>query len=346
MRRPPFSNAALVLLLVVSQAACERAPYAFERSWPIMGTTVHVRVTAADSATAHKAVQAGSDEISLVDNLMSTYQGNSEISVLNRRAGTDSITYVSPSTTSVLAAAVKYAKDTDGALDISIGPLLGVWGFRGKDGRVPTAMQIDSARRLTGLQRIVFNESERTVRLPQRGMQLDLGALAQGFALERGARAMRSAGALTGRVELGGNVVVFGTPPEQKWPIPIADPRDTARVVATIALDSGSVSTSSTSARSFEQGGVRYSHIIDPRTAQPLQSRASVTVIGGSGMASDALATALLVLGAERGCAVAAKAGVQAVWVTAAADSVQVTATPGLETMLRAADSRPFARCP
>ena len=136
--------------MVALLAACQRVPYEFQRSWPIMGTTVSATVTAPDSATAHRAMQAGSDEISLVDNLMSTYQDNSEISVVNRRAGTDSITYVSQSTTSVLAAALAYAQQTDGALDISIGPLLRVWGFHDKQGRVPSAAQIDSARRLTG----------------------------------------------------------------------------------------------------------------------------------------------------------------------------------------------------
>ena len=349
MAQTRFSTArSAALLMVALLAACQRVPYEFQRSWPIMGTTVSATVTAPDSATAHRAVQAGSDEISLVDNLMSTYQDNSEISVVNRRAGTDSITYVSQSTTSVLAAALAYAQQTDGALDISIGPLLRVWGFHDKQGRVPSAAQIDSARRLTGLKRIMFNESERTVRLPQRGMQLDLGALAQGFALERAVRAMRAAGAQSGRVELGANVLVFGAPPEQKWPIAIADPRDTARVVATIALDSGSVSTSSSNVRYFENAGVRYSHIFDPRTARPLPGPASVTVVGGSGLASDALATALLVLGAERGCAVAGRAGVQAVWVSApdGGQAVQITATPGLETMLRINDSATNVRCP
>jgi thiamine biosynthesis lipoprotein len=147
---------------------------------------------------------------------------------------------------------------------------------------------------------------------------------------------------------LGANVLVFGAPPEQKWAIAIADPRDTARVVATIALDSGSVSTSSSNVRYFENAGVRYSHIFDPRTARPLPGPASVTVVGGSGLASDALATALLVLGAERGCAVAGRAGVQAVWVSApdGGQAVQITATPGLETMLRINDSATNVRCP
>jgi FAD:protein FMN transferase len=191
-RVKPNLHAALPFLTAVVLTACERGPYHLQHSWPVMGTTLRMQVTAADSATAAAALQAAHDEVVLVDNLMSSYQDNSEVSVVNRRAGTDSLTYVSPASTSVLAAAIKHAQDTDGALDVTVGPLIRVWGFHDRNGRVPTSAQIDSARRLTGMKRIDFNQGERTVRLPQRGMQLDFGALAEGLALDRAAGALRS----------------------------------------------------------------------------------------------------------------------------------------------------------
>jgi FAD:protein FMN transferase len=312
-----------------------------------MGTTLRMQVTAADSATAAAALQAAHDEVVLVDNLMSSYQDNSEVSVVNRRAGTDSITYVSPASTSVLAAAIKHAQDTDGALDVTVGPLIRVWGFHDRNGRVPTSAQIDSARRLTGMKRIDFNQGERTVRLPQRGMQLDFGALAQGLALDRAAGALRARGAQSGRVELGGNVLLFGPSVGEPWKVAIRDPRDTTRVLATVGLDSGTVSTSASYTRSFDRDGVHYSSVIDPRTGQAVQGVTSVTVVGRTGLASAAMATALFVLGAERGCAIAARTGVEAVWVNATAGEgkLAMTATPGMDKLMQRSDSLPRARC-
>jgi thiamine biosynthesis lipoprotein len=310
-----------------------------------MGTTLRMQVTAADSATAAAALQAAHDEVVLVDNLMSSYQDNSEVSVVNRRAGTDSITYVSPATTSVLAAAIKHAQDTDGALDVTVGPLIRVWGFHDRSGRVPTSAQIDSARRLTGMKRIDFNQSERIVRLPQRGMQFDFGALAQGFALDRAAvpRWRRAVGSR----RAGWQRALFGSSGGEPWKVEIRDPRDTTRVLATVGLDSGTVSTSASYTRFFDRDGVRYSSVIDPRTGQAVQGVTSVTVVGNTGLASDAIATALFVLGAERGCAIAARAGVEAVWVTATAGDgkLAVTATPGMDKLLQLSDSLPRARC-
>jgi FAD:protein FMN transferase len=340
-------HAGLPVLSALFLLACERGPYQMERSFPVMGTTLRMQVAAVDSATAAAALQAAHDEVVLVDNLMSSYQDNSEISVVNRRAGTDSITYVSPSTTSVLAAALKYAQDTEGAFDVSVGPLVHVWGLHDHSGRVPTSAQIDSARRLTGLTRIQFKQSERTVRLPQRGMQLDFGAIAQGFALDRAARALRAGGAESARVTLGGNVLVFRSSVGAAWQVGVRDPRDTTLVLATLVLDSGAVSTSPSYTRSFESGGVRYSDVIDPRTGRAVQGVTSVTVVGNTGMASDAMATALFVLGAERGCTVAARAGVAAVWLTAteAHGQAQITATPGMDKLIQRSDSLPLLRC-
>src|SRR5262245_28152278 len=215
----------LALLLVLFPLwACQRGPHQREASWPMMAETLVIHVSAADSATAAKALQAGHDEVDLVDNLMSTAQDNSEISVVNRRAGRDSITYISPSMTTVLAEGLDLGTKSNGALDVTVGPLVQLWGFQAQKQRVPSDAQIDSARRLMGARRIAFNQSERTVRLPERGMRLDLDALAKGFAVDRAARAMRTAGALAGSVRLGQRTVTFGASPDGKWRAVIPHP--------------------------------------------------------------------------------------------------------------------------
>ncbi|HSL70544.1 MAG TPA: FAD:protein FMN transferase, partial [Longimicrobiales bacterium] len=331
-------------------ASCAREPEAYERSWPIMGTTLRVRVWAPDSTSALAALQVARDEIALVDNLMSTYQPTSELSVVRRRAGSDSITYVSPATTTVLRAALDYAARTDTALDVTVGPLIDVWGFHRHAGRLPTAFQLDSARALTGLAGIDFDPAERTLRLRKRGMALDFGAIAKGYALDRAMRAMRAAGATAGTVDLGGNVIMFGPAPEGAWQVGIVDPRQRDRLLARLPIDSGAVSTSGDYEQFFQADGVRYSHIFDPRTGLPVQGVASVTVIAPTGMASDALSTAFYVLGPRRGCGLAAREHVDAVWVTIAAagsgPAFQLVVTPRLDTLLELTDSLPRVRCP
>ena len=112
---------------------CKSPPKDTEASWQVMGTTLRVHAWGPDSIVRQRAVQAAHDEVVLIDNLMSTYQDNSEISTVNRRAGTDSITYVSPSLTSVLATALNYGRKTDGAFDVTVGPLVSTWGFHERD---------------------------------------------------------------------------------------------------------------------------------------------------------------------------------------------------------------------
>ena len=339
----------LSLLPLLAALGCERGPYDTERTWPVMGAELRAHVWAADSAVASRALQAAHDEVVLADNLMSTYQDNSEVSVANRRAGTDSITYISPSLTSVVAAVIKYSRATDGALDITAGPLINVWGFHDHRARQPTPAQIDSARRLVGLKRIEFNEAERTIKLQQRGMQLDFGALAPGFALDRAARAMRGAGALAGRLELSGNTLLFGAVPQDQRSATIRDPRNAQKPLGSLGVDSGAVSTVGNGDEFFEQNGTRYGRVFDPRTGQPVQGAASVTVVAPSGLDAAALAAALFVLGPEKGCAVAARERVDAAWIMPASNgsnALRLTVTPRIESRLQLADSVARARCP
>jgi thiamine biosynthesis lipoprotein len=314
-----------------------------------MGTELRAHVWAADSAAANRSLVAAHDEVVLVDNLMSPLQENSEVSVANRRAGKDSITYISPSLTSLIAAVIKYSQATGGALDVTAGPLVNVWGFHDHKGRVPTPAQLDSARRLMGLKRIVFNEPERTIKLTLRGMQLDPGTLAAGFALDRAARAMRGAGAQAGVLELSGNTLHFGALPEAQRSVRIRDPRDSQKELGSLQADSGVVSTAGNGDEFFEQDGVRYGRIFDPRSGQPVQGTASVTVVAPTGLDAAALSTALFVLGPGKGCAVAGREHVEAIWVTpvsGGSNALRLTVTPRIAEQLQLVDSTARVRCP
>lgn len=308
--------------------------------WAVMGTVLAVSAWAHDTAGIGAALGAARAAIFRVDTLMSVYKPASDLSVVNRRAGTDTSTVVDSETARVLGAALHYAELTDGALDVTVGPLVDVWGFYRHQGRVPPAAVIDSAGALVGYRLVQFDSLRRTVRLPRRGMRLDFGAIAKGFAVDRAVAVLRQHGLVHAMVDLGGNVRVLGTSPRGgSWSVGLRDPRAPDRIFATLALDSGAVATSGDYEQFFELEGVRYSHIFDPTTRRPAHGIASTTIQASTGMAADALSTALFVLGSARGCTVAGEIPtVGVVWVRDPGpirDGISAHLDPDLLTLTR-----------
>ncbi len=287
------------------------------RAWPVMGTLLEIAVWEADSTRAHDALRAARAAVFRVDTLMSVYKPESDLSVVNRRAGTDTVTVVDPETAYVLAEAVRFEELSGGALDVTVGPLVDAWGFYRHEGRIPPPAVLDSASALVGIQRLEWDPARRKVRLPRRGMRLDFGAIAKGYAVDQGIEALRSAGIRSGRVDLGGNLRVFGTPPNGGgWEVGLRDPRAPDEAFAVALLDSGAVATSGDYEQFFVHDDVRYSHIFDPRTGWPARGTAGGSVVAATALEADALSTALVVLGADAGCRLVSRLpGVDAVWV-------------------------------
>lgn len=285
------------------------------RAWPVMGTLFEATAVAPDSAAARKALSAGRRAVFRVDSLMSTYRPRSEISRLNRRAGTGRWTRLSALTADVLREALSWASRSGGALDPTVGPLVAAWGFRSDSPGRPSASVRDSARRLVGHRRVEVRDAGRLARLPDPGMRLDLGAVAKGAALDRAEAAMRRAGAGAGMLDLGGQVLVWGRPPageEPAWTLGIRHPRAADRLLGTLRLRDASAATSGDTEQFFEAAGRRYSHVMDPRAGRPARGVAQVTVVAESGTAADALATILFVMGPEEGGAWLRRSGLWA----------------------------------
>lgn len=322
MWRPGRRAAAVLAVLGIVGAGCASggartgaspgASVRLDRAWPVMGTMLQATAVAADSGAARAALSAAHGEVVRVDSLMSTYRPESEVSRMNAAAGTGDWTDLSPATLEVLDAAIAWSGRTEGAFDPTIGPVVDLWGFHGGGGEVPPAARIDSVRAVTGCRRIEIERARAPylgrgrARLPLPGMALDFGAIAKGYALDRAVAAMREAGAAGGMVDLGGQVSVFGAAPDggRGWPIGIRDPRDPEAILGVVTLESGSLATSGDYERFFVHDGVRYSHVIDPRTGWPVRGVAQTTVIAPSGTDADALSTALFVLGPDEGRAV------------------------------------------
>lgn len=273
------------------------------RAWPVMGTLFDLEVRAPDEPAARAAARAARAVVSRVDSLMSTYRSDSEISAVNRAAGTGRWVELSPWSWEVLTTSVAWARASRGAFDPTVGPLARVWGFHGGAPGRPSPQVGDSAARLVGWQGIELDSARRRARLAREGARLTFGAIAKGFALDRAAEAMRKAGAVSGQLDLGGNVRVLGAAPTGggAWLLGVRHPRRPDRLLGTVRVREGSVATSGDTEQFFEEEGIRYSHIMDPRAGRPARGVAQVTVVAASGLAADALSTTLFVLGPEEG---------------------------------------------
>ena len=287
------------------------------RAWPVMGTLFVVTVWTRDSVRAVAALHAAYDSVRLVDSLMSTYRPESEISRINASAGGDSSIVVSDQTMYVLRKARLYWRLSGGAFDPTVGPIVRAWGFQGGQAQRPAPAVLDSIRGLVGFRDVELDTVAHTVRLSRAGMRLDLGGIAKGYALDLARRALADSSIKGGSVDLGGNLLMFGTPPAGgKWKVGIVDPLHGGRTVSVLAIDSGAVATSGDYEHYLEIDGRRYGHLIDPRTGVPARGVLSATALGPLGEWSDGLSATLFLLGAERGLAlVDSIPGLAGVWV-------------------------------
>jgi thiamine biosynthesis lipoprotein len=205
--------------------------------------------------------------------------------------------------------ALDYSRRTDGAFDITVGALVRAWGFFRDDGRYPSPDELAEARAAVGWQHVALDDTTRSIRFLMRGIELDLGGIGKGFALDCAARILRRHGVTAALLGAGqSSYYAVGVPPDAEgWRIVVPDPYDPARALSTIRLRDQSLSTSGTNQQFFELDGRRYSHIINPRTGEPATGVMQVTVTAGTATESDALATALFVLGPERAADVVAE---------------------------------------
>ncbi|MFH1889113.1 MAG: FAD:protein FMN transferase [Candidatus Omnitrophota bacterium] len=263
----------------------------------MMGT--FVEVTSADK----EAPGIVFDEIRRIENLLSKYKEDSEISRLNRFGEQK----VSPDTFYILQKAKELWQESGGAFDVTVGPLMDIWGFTDKNYRVPGKAEIEQALILVGSDKIIFNPDDYVVKLKFRGMKLDLGAIAKGYAADRAVKKLKERGIKSCLINLGGQVYCLGDKSGKPWNIAVKDPRG-ADFVDYLKLQDISAATSGDYEQYFVEKDKRYSHILDPRTGFPADSGVlSVTVVAASGLITDSLATSIFVLGKEEGMRLANK---------------------------------------
>ena len=265
-----------------------------------MGTLVKITAVARNESVAHAAATAGFAEIRRLEEILSTWIQTSELSRVNASAGLKPVS-VSPETMTVVQGAIQVAEMTDGGFNITIGPAVDAWNvIEGR--RIPTESELESLHPLVDLQAVHADVRKQTIFLEKTGMRIDVGGIGKGYAADQAVMAMKKAGALAGVVALSGDIKTFGElPGGRKFPVGIQHPRKEGEVLAFIDLENEAISTAGDYERFFERDGVRYHHILDPKTLQPARSCQSVTVIAREGIWADGLDTGIFVMGVESG---------------------------------------------
>jgi thiamine biosynthesis lipoprotein len=263
-----------------------------------MGCAYAIVAYGEDAAALPRVLEAALDEVDRLDRLMSHYKPESGLSRLNREAASRPVA-VDPELFGLIAASLRYSRDSGGAFDITVGPLMKAWGFFRGGGRVPSDAELCEVRGRVGYQHVVLNATERTVRFDRPGVELDLGGIAKGYAVDRVVDLLRRERVKAALVSAGGSTIVaVGAPPGRGgWDVEIQDPVSPSAAAFTVSLKDRCLSVAGSSEKSFARDGVTYSHVMDPRAGRPVQGVSSVAVLAGNGTAGDALDDAFFVQG-------------------------------------------------
>jgi thiamine biosynthesis lipoprotein len=291
------------LVLLIGCACAAQAAERFEAVEPHMGTLVRIQLYAADEAQAAAAFRAAFARIGELDAALSDYRPESELNRLCRaRAG--AAVAIGADLFTVLEASQKLAEETGGAFDVTLGPLTHLWREARAQRRVPEASAVREAAARSGYRKLRLDAARRTATLDQSGMQLDVGGIAKGYAADEALAVLARLGTPSALVAMSGDLAIGEAPPGKRgWTVAAGEP---ARI---LELSNAAVSTSGDTEQYLDAGGVRYSHIIDPATGMGLTHAPVVTIVARRGIDADALATAVSVLGVERGRVVVERYG-------------------------------------
>lgn len=332
-RRTPWAAHVPAIVLLGAALACGASPPTAARrsvAFPArtMGTYVNVTLVTADSAASAPLARMAVACFARIDSLMSNWTTTSEVARLNREAYPRA-TPVQSEVAQVIEASLRAWRETDGAFDITVEPLVRAWGFLAGHPHVPTQAEIAEAFRHVGAQKLDFDSVRRTLRFREDSVRIDLGGIAKGYAVDVAADSLRAHGVTDALVDLTGNMFAIGAPAGRSaWRIGIRDPRNRISYFARLEITNQGISTSGAYEQFVAADGRTYGHIFDPRTGRPVEGLLSVTVVARNAFASDTWDTPLFVLGPRKAMQLAAShddfavvlvqsggSGVDTVWV-------------------------------
>lgn len=287
----------MVLLLNLSALATARAEWIEHVEDGIMGTRIAVELWSEDAAKGQAAVQAVLAEMRRVDAAMSTYKPSSEVSKVNAQAAAAPVR-ISEELFELLATSIQYSKITDGAFDITYASVGYMYDYR--EQVRPNEEQIEDALPGINYRHLLLDRAARTVKFADDAVRIDLGGIGKGHAVDRAIAVLQSMDIEHALVTAGGDSRIIGDRFGNPWVIGIRHPDRKEEVIARIPLEDAAISTSGDYERYFDENGVRYHHIIDPKTGHSASKVRSATIIGPTATRTDGLSKTAFILGAER----------------------------------------------
>ena len=278
----------------------------YRKSKLLMGTVVEISVAGReDPDLAVRAVRDAFSEIERVEAKFSTFRPDSLASRINN-LGPGEMLEVDDEMLFIVGESIRYYTLTNGSFDITVKPLVDLWGFSARKGKVPANEEIGDALTKIGSGHIILDKASKKVGFAKGGMRVDFGGIAKGYATDRAVEVMKAHGVKNAIVNSGGDMYCLGRKgPKERWRVGIQHPRARDRLLARLSLEGAAIDTSGDYENFFEVGGKRFCHIIDPKTGMPVgSSPSSATIISKSSMEAQALAKVFMVLGIERGSAI------------------------------------------
>lgn len=263
----------------------------------IMGTRMVVELWADDPVAGNQAIDAVLDEMRRLDEAMSTYKPGSEVSKVNAEAALHPVK-IGQELFDLLSTAVEFSRITEGAFDITYASVGFMYDFRAR--QKPTEAQIGAALPAVNYRHLLLDAKSRTIRFSQRGVRIDLGGIAKGYAVDRGIAILQARGFQHALVTAGGDSRIIGDRLGKPWIVGIRHPDDANKVIARIPLVDTAISTSGDYERYFDEDGVRYHHIIDPKTGHSASKVRSATVLAKTATQTDGLSKTAFVLGPQK----------------------------------------------
>jgi thiamine biosynthesis lipoprotein len=299
--------ASFVCLLLVTRhpslltAAPEENAVRYEASHESMGTVFTVAVYGRDRTFLSEVVEEVFEEVDRLDQQMSNYNPESELSAINREAASHPVV-VEPGLFHLLEISVRRSQETDGAFDVTVGPLMKAWGFFRGRGRLPSESEINQVLKRVGYQHLELDAARRTIIFDKSGVEIDLGGIAKGYAVDRAVEVLRSSGITSALVSSGtSSIYALGSPPgEHGWTITVRDPYDAHKPGDIFHLQNYSLSTSGSYEKFFKIEGKNYCHIMNPHTGWPVENMLSTVVLAATGTDTDGRSAGCFVMGVER----------------------------------------------
>jgi thiamine biosynthesis lipoprotein len=298
---PKSKQVVIILCLLAAPAAFGQEMLRLEKSGDAMGSTYSIAVYGYDRVKMEAAVDAAFDEVRRLDDMLSNYKPDSEWSEVNRNAAERPVK-VSRELFRLLSACLQYSREGEGAFDITVGPLMKVWGFYKGSGHLPHRAEVQAALTKVGYQHILLDPAAQAVRFDRPGVEMDPGGIGKGYAVDRMVDVLKQNGVRIALVAgSGSSIYGMGAPPDQPqgWRTEIKDPWDARKTLAEVFLKDMSLSTSGSYEKFFRAEGITYAHIMDPRTGYPAQGSVSVSVVAPRTIDSEAWAKPYFVNGRQ-----------------------------------------------